>query len=239
MRYKYEILTPDGDLVLKADPFAQEAEVAAEDRLGRDPSRTTAGRTPTGSSGAPRRRSRSDEPLSIYEVHLGSWRLNTLEGNRPLTYLELADELVGYAVDLGFTHVELLPVMAHPFSGSWGYQVTGYFAPDPALRLARRPAPPSSTGCTQRGVGVILDWVPAHFPRDEFALARFDGTALYEHDGPAPRRPPRLGHARLQLRPQRGAQLPARERALLARRVPRRRAARRRRRLDALPRLLP
>ena len=80
------------------------------------------------------------EPISIYEVHLGSWRLNPLEGNRSLTYLELADELAAYVTDLGFTHVELLPVMAHPFTGSWGYQVTGYFAPDAALRLARRPA---------------------------------------------------------------------------------------------------
>ena len=76
--------------------------------------------------------------MSIYEVHLGSWRLNPLEDNRSLTYLELADELAAYANDMGFTHVELLPVMAHPFTGSWGYQVTGYFAPDAALRLARR-----------------------------------------------------------------------------------------------------
>ena len=109
---------------------------------------------------------------------------------------------------LGFTHVELLPVMEHPFSGSWGYQVTGYYAPTSRFgspddfRALRRPAAPG-------GLGVILDWVPAHFPRDEFALARFDGTALYEHDGSAPRRAPRLGHAHLQLRAQRGAQLPA------------------------------
>ena len=87
--------------------------------------------------------------MSIYEVHLGSWRLNTLEGNRPLTYLELADELSAYVKDMGFTHVELLPVMDHPFSGSWGYQVTGYFAPTPRHGIARRPARSSSTACTR------------------------------------------------------------------------------------------
>ena len=123
------------------------------------------------------------EPLSIYEVHLGSWRRNPLEGNRTLTYLELADELAAYVTDLGFTHVELLPVMEHPFAGSWGYQVTGYYAPTPRfgspddLRMF-------VDRLHQAGVGVILDWVPAHFPRDDFALARFDGTALYEHADP-------------------------------------------------------
>ena len=122
-------------------------------------------------------------PMSIYEVHLGSWRLNPLEGNRSLTYLELADELSAYAVDMGFTHIELLPVMAHPFTGSWGYQVTGYFAPTP-----RFGSPDDLREFVDRlhakGLGVILDWVPAHFPRDDFALARFDGTALYEHADP-------------------------------------------------------
>ena len=121
--------------------------------------------------------------MSIYEVHLGSWRLNPLEGNRSLTYLELADELAAYALDMGFTHIELLPVMAHPFSGSWGYQVTGYFAPTP-----RYGSPDDFRAFVDRlhanGLGVILDWVPAHFPRDDFALARFDGTALYEHADP-------------------------------------------------------
>jgi 1,4-alpha-glucan branching enzyme len=116
-------------------------------------------------------------------VHLGSWRLNSLEDNRPLTYLELADELSAYARDMGFTHIELLPVMHHPFSGSWGYQVTGYFAPTP-----HHGEPDELRAFVDRlhadGLGVILDWVPAHFPRDEFALARFDGTALYEHADP-------------------------------------------------------
>ena len=130
-----------------------------------------------------RRSSALDGPMSIYEVHLGSWRLNPLEGNRPLTYLELADELSAYAKDMGFTHIELLPVMAHPFTGSWGYQVTGYFAPTP-----RFGSPDDLREFVDRlhqhGIGVILDWVPAHFPRDDFALARFDGTALYEHADP-------------------------------------------------------
>ncbi len=101
--------------------------------------------------------------MSIYEVHLGSWRLNPLEGNRSLSYLELADELSAYVQDMGFTHVELLPVMHHPFSGSWGYQVTGYFAPSP-----RYGSPDDLRQFVDRlhanGLGVILDWVPAHFP---------------------------------------------------------------------------
>ena len=122
-------------------------------------------------------------PMSVYEVHLGSWRLNPLEGNRSLNYDELADELAAYVADLGFTHVELMPVMGHPFSGSWGYQVTSYYAPTP-----RYGSPDDFRRFVDRmhahGIGVILDWVPAHFPRDDWALARFDGTALYEHDDP-------------------------------------------------------
>ncbi len=116
-------------------------------------------------------------------MHLGSWRLNPLEGNRPLNYAELGEELGAYASGLGFTHVELLPVMEHPFSGSWGYQTSGYYAP-----TSRFGSPDDFRAFVDRlhaaGLGVILDWVPAHFPRDEFALARFDGTALYEHDDP-------------------------------------------------------
>ena len=114
---------------------------------------------------------------------MGSWRFNTLEGNRPLTYAEMADELAAYAHDMGFTHIELLPVMAHPFAGSWGYQVTSQFAPTP-----RFGSPDDLRAFVDRlhghGLGVILDWVPAHFPRDAWALARFDGTALYEHADP-------------------------------------------------------
>ena len=182
-RYKYEIIGADNELVLKADPYAQEAEVppqtasvvfSSHHGWSKEDAEWLSQRAealPLGS------------PVSIYEVHLGSWRLNTLEGNRELTYLELADELSAYVKDMGFTHVELLPVMAHPFTGSWGYQVTGYYAPTP-----RHGSPDDLRQFVQRmhesGVGVILDWVPAHFPRDQFALARFDGTALYEHDDP-------------------------------------------------------
>ena len=116
--------------------------------------------------------------MSVYEVHLGSWRPG-------LGYRELAEQLTAYVVELGFTHVEFLPVMEHPFGGSWGYQVTGYYAP-----TARFGDPDDFRHLVDRlhaaGIGVILDWVPAHFPRDEWALARFDGTPLYEH--PDPRR---------------------------------------------------
>ncbi len=182
-RYKFEILTADRELTLKADPYAFQAEA---------PPKTASvvfERQHQWSDGdlewmTARHEWRPyDEPVSIYEVHLGSWRLNTLEGNRRLTYTELADELAAYVTDMGFTHIELLPVMHHPFSGSWGYQVTGYFAPTP-----RYGEPDEFRVFVERmhaaGIGVILDWVPAHFPRDEFGLARFDGTALYEHADP-------------------------------------------------------
>jgi 1,4-alpha-glucan branching enzyme len=181
--YKYEILSADGEVLLKADPYAQETEI---------PPKTASVITQPHHEWSPddaafrAKRAQSQplgEPMSIYEVHLGSWRLNSLEDNRSLTYEELADELSAYANDMGFTHIELLPVMAHPFSGSWGYQVTGYFAPTP-----RYGSPDEMRAFVDRlharGIGVILDWVPAHFPRDEFALARFDGSALYEHADP-------------------------------------------------------
>lgn len=121
------------------------------------------------------------QPMSIYEVHLASWMRR--EGHHSLTYRELADKLVRYVRDMGYTHIELLPVLEHPFSGSWGYQVTGYFAP-----TARFGAPDDFKYfvdcCHQAGLGVILDWVPAHFPKDAHGLAYFDGTALYEHQDP-------------------------------------------------------
>jgi 1,4-alpha-glucan branching enzyme len=182
-RYKYEILSAGGELTLKADPYAQEAE---------HPPQTASivfapayRWSPADGHWLEERREQQPlaRPVSIYELHLGSWRLNPLEDNRSLTYLELADELCAYVSDMGFTHIELLPVMAHPFSGSWGYQVTGYFAPTPHYG-----SPDELRQFIDRlhanGIGVILDWVPAHFPRDEFALARFDGTALYEHADP-------------------------------------------------------
>jgi 1,4-alpha-glucan branching enzyme len=181
--YKYEILTAEGELTLKADPYAQETEMPPKTAsVVFEPDYEWSGEDAKWLA-----RRREDvllgEPVSIYEVHLGSWRLNSLEGNRSLTYAELADELAAYVRDMGFTHIELLPVMAHPFSGSWGYQVTGYFAPTP-----RYGSPDDLRRFIDRmhehGIGVILDWVPAHFPRDAFALARFDGTALYEHADP-------------------------------------------------------
>jgi 1,4-alpha-glucan branching enzyme len=182
-RYKFEIVGADGELRLKADPYAQEAEQPPQTAsiVFRSEHRWGAGDAEWLAARADQRL--LAQPMSIYEVHLGSWRLNSLEGNRPLTYLELADELSSYVKDMGFTHIELLPVMHHPFSGSWGYQVTGYFAPAP-----RYGHPDELREFVERmhsnGVGVLLDWVPAHFPRDEFALARFDGTALYEHQDP-------------------------------------------------------
>jgi 1,4-alpha-glucan branching enzyme len=182
-RYKYELLGADDELKLKADPYAQQAEHPPKTASVVFEPRYTW--TPQDEAWIEKRRDLTPltEPISIYEVHLGSWRLNTLEGNRPLRYTELADELAAYATDMGFTHVELLPVMHHPFLGSWGYQVTGYFAPS-----AFYGSPDELRQFMDRlhghGIGVILDWVPAHFPRDEFALARFDGTALYEHEDP-------------------------------------------------------
>jgi 1,4-alpha-glucan branching enzyme len=122
------------------------------------------------------------QPVSIYEMHLGSWKFNEDE-NRPLSYLELADQLPTYLIELGFSHVEFLPVSEYPFGASWGYQVTGFYAP------THRYGTPDEfkilvDACKKAGIGVILDWVPAHFPSDDFALSRFDGTCLFEHEDP-------------------------------------------------------
>ena len=123
------------------------------------------------------------QPISIYELHMESWKKVPEEDNRPLTYREMAAELGQYLAEMAFTHVEFMPVMEHPFGGSWGYQVSSYFAP-----TARFGTPDDFKFLVdhlhQMGIGVILDWVPAHFPKDEFALGRFDGTALYEHLDP-------------------------------------------------------
>jgi 1,4-alpha-glucan branching enzyme len=129
------------------------------------------------------RHSALDAPISIYELHIGSWRRRVEEGNRPLTYLELAEQLPAYALQNGFTHVEMLPIMEHPYTGSWGYQTTGYFAP-----TSRYGTPQELMALVDAlhaaGVGVILDWVPSHFATDPHGLALFDGTHLYEHADP-------------------------------------------------------
>jgi len=133
-----------------------------------------------------RERNALDAPISTYEVHLGSWRRVSEEGNRSLSYRELAHQLTEYVQQTGFTHVEFLPVMEHPFFGSWGYQTTGYFAPS-----SRYGTPQDFMYLVdylhQHDIGVILDWVPSHFPNDEYGLAYFDGTHLYEHDDPKQR----------------------------------------------------
>ncbi|MGH7932712.1 MAG: 1,4-alpha-glucan branching protein GlgB, partial [Candidatus Binataceae bacterium] len=178
VKYKFEIRTWDGQLVLKADPFAfaTEAPPATASIVHKSEYRFE------DSAWMEERRNRDAlrSPLAIYEVHLGSWRRVPERDNGTLSYRELAPLLADYVSEMGFTHIELLPVMEHPFTGSWGYQVTGYFAP-----TARYGAPDDFRFLVdylhQRGIGVLLDWVPAHFPTDAFSLGRFDGTALYEH----------------------------------------------------------
>ena len=181
-RYKFEIHPRDGAPFLKADPMALRTEV---------PPLTASVvhhlhhyRWSDGAWLARRKAAKRHlEPMSIYEVHAGSWRVVPEEGNRPLTWRELAPQLAEHVSRLGFTHVELLPVAEHPYGGSWGYQVSSYYAP-----TSRFGHPDDFRFFVdtmhQHGIGVIVDWVPGHFPRDAFALSRFDGTALYEHADP-------------------------------------------------------
>ena len=178
--YKFEIADASGQLLpLKADPFARYMELAPgnasivyEDNYQWQDSDWLTQRQQS---------STLDQPISIYEVHLGSWRRS--EENQSLSYRELANSLVPYVKDMGYTHIELLPISEHPFDGSWGYQPVGLFAP-----TARFGRPEDFKffidHCHQAGIGVIMDWVPAHFPRDDFGLGRFDGTCLYEHADP-------------------------------------------------------
>jgi len=177
--YKYQIVTENNQVILKADPYAFFCE----------PRPKTAsivwafGCYQWNDQEWMKKRNKKnplEEPISIYEVHAGSWKRLSGENNRFLTYRELAHTLVPYAKDMGFTHIELLPIMAHPYDPSWGYQVSGYYSPTP------RYGEPEDLMyfidyCHQNEMGVILDWVPAHFPKDAHALARFDGTCLYEH----------------------------------------------------------
>jgi 1,4-alpha-glucan branching enzyme len=177
-KYKYEILTPGGLMPLKADPFA----FACEHRPATASIVVELDHIPR-----PRPLQHNvnsiNAPISIYEVHLGSWQRNPEENQRWLTYREMAEVLPPYVKDLGFTHVEFMPVMEHPFDGSWGYQPTGLFAPTSRFGSPADFAHLVDT-LHQHGIGVLLDWVPGHFPDDPHGLAWFDGTALYEHENP-------------------------------------------------------
>ena len=183
-KYKFEILGSNGALLPLSDPlyaFAAEMRPATASVIVDESRFVPRAAAPLGAN-------RRDAPISIYEVHLGSWRRKPEAGNSWLTYRELARELPGYAASLGFTHIEFLPVMEHPFDGSWGYQPTGYYAP-----TSRFGSPDDFRAlidaCHLAGLAVILDWVPGHFPDDPHGLAGFDGTALYEHAASAPGAP--------------------------------------------------
>jgi 1,4-alpha-glucan branching enzyme len=179
--YKYAITTQTGEILEKMDPMAVHHETPPHTAskvwdLGYE----WGDRDWMRARGA---KNAASAPMSVYEVHLGSWRRVPEDGDRPLSYREIAEPLARHASDLGFTHVELLPIMEHPFYGSWGYQTTGYFAP-----TSRYGTPQDFKYFVdvlhQHGLGVILDWVPSHFPEDAHGLARYDGTSLYEHADP-------------------------------------------------------
>jgi 1,4-alpha-glucan branching enzyme len=181
-RYKFELRARDGEILVKADPYGFGFEVPP---LSASIVIDSAYEWRDGEWMARRRDEASwfERPVAIYEVHLGSWARMAEEGGRYLTYDELASRLIPYVKEMGFTHIELLPVMEHPYSASWGYQVTGFFAP-----TSRFGSPADFKrfvdACHLAGIGLILDWVPGHFPKDAHGLARFDGTALYEHADP-------------------------------------------------------
>lgn len=171
--YKFSLLSLDGARLEKADPFATKMEVppATGSIVSPQPkTQLSDAKTP----------SQVDEPISIYEVHLGSWKRIPEEGNRYLTYRELADELIPYVTHMGFTHIQLMPVSEYPFDGSWGYQPVGMFTPTNRFGSADDFAY-FVQSVKAAGLGILVDWVPGHFPTDEHGLARFDGTHLYEH----------------------------------------------------------
>ena len=180
--YKYQLKTKSGNVIDKADPYATEMELRPKTASKIN----FLAKYEWKDEGWIKHRAESDhlgEPISIYEVHLGSWARVAEEQNRWLTYREMAEKLVAHVQELGYTHIELLPIMEHPYDASWGYQVTGYFAPTSRFGI------PQDfmffvDYCHQNNIGVILDWVPAHFPKDQFALGQFDGTHLYEHADP-------------------------------------------------------
>jgi len=182
-KYKFEIRTRTGAILKKTDPFARAFETPPQSAaVVRDTGRYAWGDHDWMAT-RPSRGAWLDRPMAIYETHLGSWTRVPEDGDRFLTYRELAERLVPYVKSCGFTHIELLPMMEHPFSGSWGYQALGFFAP------TSRFGPPDDfkllvDACHQAGLGVILDWVPGHFPKDAHGLERFDGTALFEHEDP-------------------------------------------------------
>ncbi|MCI1027320.1 1,4-alpha-glucan branching enzyme [Pantoea dispersa] len=175
--YKFEIIDAHGQMRIKADPFAFEAQMRPQTasmicglppKLEMQPQRKIA--------------NGFDQPISIYEVHLGSWRRHT-DNNFWLSYKELAEQLVPYVKEMGFTHIELLPINEHPFDGSWGYQPLGMYAP--TRRFGTRDEFRHFIAAAhEAGLNVLLDWVPGHFPSDDFGLAKFDGTELYEHSDP-------------------------------------------------------
>ncbi|MGL4363460.1 MAG: 1,4-alpha-glucan branching protein GlgB [Cellulosilyticaceae bacterium] len=175
--YQFEIKTQDNHILFKADPYAQYSELRPG-RASRVWKRDTYEWQDEKWLQKRKEKQYHEEPVTIYEIHTGSWKKH-LNGD-DYTYRELADSLVEYITDMGYTHVELMGIMEHPFDGSWGYQVTGYFAP-----TSRYGTPDDFKYMIDKlhlnGIGVILDWVPAHFPKDAFALEKFDGTALYEH----------------------------------------------------------
>jgi 1,4-alpha-glucan branching enzyme len=181
--YKYEILGPHGNLLpLKADPYAFQGELRPN--TGSVVADLHAHQW-TDSAWLAHRQQKNwlESPISIYEVHLGSWRRVPEDHNRWLTYRELAEQLIPYVKQLGYTHIELLPIMEHPFDGSWGYQTLGYYA-----ATSRFGSPADFMyfidRCHQEGIGILLDWTPAHFPRDTHGLSQFDGTHLFEHADP-------------------------------------------------------
>ena len=179
-KYKFHVTQCDGRVVDKTDPYGVYAEVRPNNASVLYPLKRYKWKDRRWMT-ARRKYDFRTTPMNIYEVHLGSWK--RAEGDRFLTYTELAEQLIPYVKEMGYTHIEMLPVEEHPFDGSWGYQVTGYYAP-----TSRYGSPDEFKqfvdACHQNGISVILDWVPAHFPKDDFALARFDGTALYEHQDP-------------------------------------------------------
>lgn len=180
--YKFEIITNAGTSRIKTDPMARQME--------QSPGNASVVTAPSGYRwgddawiAARAARDPRAEPMIAYEVHLGSWARVPSEGDRSLTYREIAQPLADHVKRLGFTHVELMPIMEHPYGGSWGYQVSGYYAP-----TSRFGTPDDFRYLVdtlhRNGLGVLLDWVPAHFPKDDWALRRFDGTAVYEHEDP-------------------------------------------------------